>query len=212
MLYENAEKYLHITPSVVEVTMPQCKDATSWAQAFDDAIEFFGGDIDVAMLLAQVGHESADLTRLEERLYYTAKRMTQVWPSRYPSLSAAKPYARNPEALANHTYGGRMGNAQPGDGWKYRGRGPIQITGRNNYTALENATGMRCIDNPDLLLDPDGGAMSAVWYYVTNVPKRATLKEATKRINGGYHGIDDRQMRYNRAKAVLDEHTRERGG
>src|SRR5690554_2663020 len=127
--FDGVDAYRHITPDQLARCMPGCADPKAWARAFDDAIEFF--DVrDVAMLMAQVGHESADLTRLEENLNYSAKRLMQVWPSRFPNSRIADRYARDPEMLANEVYGGRMGNDKNGDGWRYRGRGPIQLTGR----------------------------------------------------------------------------------
>ena len=84
--------------------------------------------------LAQLGHESNGLTHKEENLNYSAKRLTEIWPSRFPTLDSAKPFAFNPEKLANKVYGGRMGNTEPGDGYRYRGRGYIQLTGRETYT------------------------------------------------------------------------------
>lgn len=81
--------------------------------------------------LAQLGHESSGLTVDEENLDYSAARLMAVWPSRFPTLAAAQPYAHNPRALANKVYGGRLGNIGPDDGWKYRGRGYIQLTGRD---------------------------------------------------------------------------------
>ena len=202
-IYENAETYRHITPEQLAACMPGCPNPTQWAVAFDDAIEFF--DVrDIAMLMAQVGHESADLTRLEESLWYSAERLMQVWPSRFPTLDAARPYAGNPEALANNVYGGRMGNTQPGDGWLFRGRGPIQLTGRYNYTRFADAINSRePVLHPDLLLEPGMGALAACWFYVTRVPNGADIETATRRINGGTHGIDDRQRRYERCIEVL---------
>lgn len=93
---------------------------------------------------------------LRESLYYTPKRMTQVWPSRFPTISAARPYARNPEKLANNVYAGRIGNVNPGDGWRYRGRGYIQITGRANYRKFGIES------RPDDALDPKTAAHIAV--------------------------------------------------
>ena len=143
-IYENAETYRHITPEQLAACMPGCHNPTQWAVAFDDAIEFF--DVrrdDRAMLLAQVGHESQDLNTLEENLSYSARRLMQVWPSRFPNDRIASQYAHNPEALANNVYGGRMGNDKDGDGWLFRGRGPIQLTGRYNYTRFAARAGRR---------------------------------------------------------------------
>ena len=202
-IYDYAETYTHITPEQLKQCMPNCPDTKQWAVAFNDAIDYF--DVrDIAMLLAQVGHESADLTRLEESLWYSAERLMQVWPSRFPTVAAAQPYARNPEALANKVYGGRMGNNQPGDGWRFIGRGPIQLTGRDNYTRFTNAINSRePILHPDCLTEPGIGALAACWFYVTHVPNGADIITATKRINGGTHGLADRKARYQRCREAL---------
>ena len=101
-----------------------------------------------AAFLAQTAHESQNFTRLVENLNYSAKRLTQVWPKRFPTLDKAQPYANNPEKLANFTYANRNGNGSEasGDGWKYRGRGFIQITGRANYKACSDGLGADFID------------------------------------------------------------------
>lgn len=97
--------------------------------------EWSGGDVRwLAYILATAHHETgARFAPVQENLNYSAKRLTQVWPSRFPTIAAATPYANNPRALANKVYGGRMGNTGPDDGWLYRGRGLVQITGKDNY-------------------------------------------------------------------------------
>ena len=205
MWKQRADTWRHITPQQLKTALPRCPDPEKWARAFDDAIEFF--DVrDVPMLLAQVGHESADLTRLEESLYYTAKRMTQVWPSRFPTVESAQPYARNPQALANNVYASRMGNGPPesGDGWSFRGQGPIQLTGKSNYTRLVIALDDDApLKTPSLLQEPTYGALSACWFYVTHVPTGADIVTATRRINGGTHGLADRRQRYERITRLI---------
>lgn len=110
----------------------------------------------LAYILATAHHETgARFAPIEENLNYSAKRLTQVWPKRFPSIAAAGPYANNPERLANSVYGGRMGNSEPGSGFRYRGRGFVQITGKDNYAkygladnpeaASENATAAHII-------------------------------------------------------------------
>jgi putative chitinase len=98
----------------------------------------------LAYILATAHHETgAKFAPVEENLNYSAKRLTQVWPSRFPTLAAATPYANNPQKLANKVYGGRMGNVGPDDGWRYRGRGFVQVTGKDNYSKYGLA------DDPD---------------------------------------------------------------
>lgn len=202
-MYQEVDAYLHITPEQMKECMPGCPNPAEWARAFDDAIEFF--DVrDVAMLMAQVGHESQGLTQLEENLNYSAKRLLQVWPNRFPNVRIAEQHGRDPEMLANEVYGGRMGNDKYGDGWLYRGRGPIQLTGRHNYTKFASAIDSNDpINDPDSLAEPTLGALSACWFYATNVPNGADIETATRRINGGTHGLNDRAERYKRCKRIL---------
>lgn len=149
-----------------------------------------------AAFLAQIGHESMRLTRMEEALNYTAPRLTQVWPSRFPTLADAQPFAGRPEALANRVYGGRMGNDQPGDGWRYRGRGLKQLTGRDNYTRYAQASGHDAVGNPDLLLTHALAADSAGWFWHwkgCNVfADKRDWAGLTRRINGGTVGLQER--------------------
>lgn len=98
--------------------------------------------------------EESGFRMLTENLNYSAARAAEVWPSKFPTAAAASPYAGNPRALANKVYGARMGNVGPDDGWRYRGQGLIQITGRNNFAALEKATGLPLLDSPELATDP----------------------------------------------------------
>lgn len=162
---------------------------------------------EVAMLLAQVGHESSDLTRLSEDLHYgTAMRIRAVWPSRFRAIADALPYVGNPEALANSVYADRMGNGpeESGDGWRYRGRGPLQLTGRDNYAAFERDTGWPVVAFPDLVAeDLRIGASSACWYWRRNV-RMGSIQSVTRQINGGLHGLDDRIARYESAQAAME--------
>jgi len=190
-----------VSPALLRVAMPNCPDHEQWAQELSDALEW--GEVsdadEVSLFLAHVGHESSDLTRLEESLWYSAERLAQVWPRRYPTLKAAEPYAGNPEALANDTYGGRLGNTMPGDGWKYRGRGAIQLTGRYNYAECAKATGLPLITHPDRLAEnPRYAALSAVWYWITRVTPGGDIRSTTIEVNGGAHGLADRKRRHDR--------------
>ena len=103
---------------------------------------------EMASFLAQAGHETAGFTRFEESLDYSVGRLMQVWPRRFPRIEDALPYAHQPERLAERVYGGRMGNRESGDGWAYRGRGPLMLTGRDNYGAAGEALGKAIGFNP----------------------------------------------------------------
>jgi len=160
-----------------------------------------------AAFIGQCAVESANFTRLQENLNYSAQRLTQVWPSRFPNISMAEPYANNPEKLANFVYAGRMGNLQDGDGWKFHGRGLIQLTGRENYANCGSGVGVDFIDNPDLLLTPKYAALSAGWYW--NRKQLNLLADTqeygvmTRRINGGLTGLDERIAKITKALQVL---------
>lgn len=160
----------------------------------------------IAAFIAQVGHESGQLTRLVENLNYSADALRKTWPSRF-GTELAKAVERKPEQIANIAYGNRLGNSATGDGWKYRGRGLIQITGKDNYRYCGEALGLDLIAHPELLEKPQHGCMSAAWFWATN--GLSTLADAgkfapiTQRINGGQTGAVDRQAAYTRALKVL---------
>lgn len=160
-----------------------------------------------AAFLAQVSHESGRLTTLSENLNYSAQRLCAVWPSRFPSPASAQPFANNPQALANKVYGGRMGNTAPDDGWRYRGRGLKQLTGKSNYTAYQQASGKPVLAQPDLLLEPDAASDSAAWFWHANgcnaLADRQDWKALTARINGGTLGLAERVALTQRAMKTL---------
>jgi putative chitinase len=159
----------------------------------------------VAAFIAQVGHESGQLTRLVENLNYSAEGLMKTWPSRFDFVRATAT-ARNPEQIANIVYADRMGNTASGDGWKYRGRGLIQVTGRANYAACGEALGLDLINHPELLEQPQYAAMSAAWLWSANglntLADAGDLTKITQRINGGTNGLADRQALYNKALKV----------
>lgn len=160
-----------------------------------------------AAFIGQCAVESANFTRLQENLKYSAQRLTQVWPSRFPSIEAATPYANNPEKLANFVYAGRMGNLQDGDGWQFHGRGLIQLTGRENYENCGNGIGVDIIDNPDLLLTPQYATLSAGWFWgkrgLNDLADSGDIETMTRRINGGTTGLDERVAKITKALQVL---------
>ena len=166
-----------------------------------------------AMFLAQLGHESGGFGRLVESLDYTPDALMRTWPSRY-TLTLAQQHGRHPKAPANqqaiavHVYGGRLGT-RPGtdDGWRYRGRGLIQVTGRDNYRACGDALGLPLLAQPDLLQEPEHAAMSAGWFWtlrsINGAADARDVERATRAINGGVHGLADRQARYRVACSAL---------
>jgi putative chitinase len=162
-----------------------------------------------AMFLAQVGHESANLTAVRENLNYSADGLRRVFP-KYFDTSLATAYHRQPERIANRVYANRMGNGSEssGDGWKFRGRGAIQITGKENYTFLSKAMGHASLDVTIAWLEtPLGAIMSAGWYWdsrkLNQWADTGDIITVTKKINGGTNGLDDRKLLYARALKVL---------
>lgn len=169
----------------------------------------------IAAFLAQCAHESGGFTRLVENVNYSAEALMRIWPKRFPNLEFAQKYHRNPEKIANSVYSNRMGNGSEvaGDGWKYRGRGLKQLTGKYNYTKCGQALGIDLVNNPDLLLQPLHAARSAGWFWATNncaeLADSGEFEKLTKRINGGLIGLADRKSRYEKCLAVAPEPTPE---
>lgn len=160
-----------------------------------------------AAFIGQCAHESGNFKTLQESLNYSAEALCRVWPSRFPNLEAAQPYHRNPEKIANKVYSGRMGNTEDGDGWRYRGRGLIQLTGRDNYMLASDALRVDFVSDPDLVLTRKYAALTAGWYWnKRNLNKEADAKDyvsMTKKINGGVIGLDDRIAHITTAMKVL---------
>lgn len=157
--------------------------------------------------LAQLGHESNGLTHKEENLNYSAQRLTEIWPSRFPTLEAAKPYAFNPEKLANKVYGGRMGNTEPGDGYRYRGRGYIQLTGRETYREIGKIAGLDLEGQPELAARPENAVRIAcafwTWKKINKACDAGDFTGVTQKINGGTNGLSDRLDWLRKVKTVV---------
>jgi putative chitinase len=182
------------------------------AAAAPDVLARFGISANpdrLAYFLAQVGHESGGLTINVENMNYSARRLTEVWPRRFPTIAAAAPYANNPEKLANFTYGGRMGNGPPasGDGFRFRGRGLIQITGRDGYRSVASHAGLPLEANPDLVTVPANALLCAAafwkWKDLNPVCDARDFTRCTIIINGGTVGIADRREWLDKARRVL---------
>ena len=157
--------------------------------------------------LAQLGHESSGLQAREECLSYSAARLVQVWPNRFPSLAAAQPYARDPEKLAESVYGGRMGNNRPGDGFRYRGRGYIQLTGRDAYRQVGQLAGLPLEERPDLANEPAHALAVACafwqWKRLNPLCDQGDFAGVTRRINGALVGLQDRFAWLERAQRCV---------
>src|SRR5215213_3108469 len=164
----------------------------------------------LAAVLGQLAVESNELNKWEESLNYSAKRLCAVWPKRFPSLAAAAPFAGNPQALANKVYGGRMGNTAPDDGWKYRGRTPVQLTGRDMYRQVGKFLKLPLEDNPDLVNDKANAFRGVGCFFrdikrMLNLADQRQFKAVTLAVNGGYTDMETRLKYYERALGVIPE-------
>ncbi len=161
-----------------------------------------------AAFIAQVGHESGGFVHIRENLNYSAQGLIGTFGKYFNAERAAR-YARQPELIASRVYASRMGNGDEAskDGWKFRGRGCIQITGRNNYTALAKFLGKTLEETCAYLETHEGAVMSAGWFWSTNdlneYADATRFTDMTKRINGGTNGLADRKEIWHRAKAAL---------
>jgi putative chitinase len=164
----------------------------------------------LAHLFAQLQHES-NLKPIEENLNYSYKALQKVFKKYFPTEDIAKEYARQPEKIANRVYANRMmnGNEMSGDGWRYRGRGFIQITGKANYLVLSKDTGIDYLNNPELLLNEADSMISALWFWnKNNINSHADnddVKKVTRTINGGYNGLKHRIELLEKYKAVFKQ-------
>jgi putative chitinase len=162
-----------------------------------------------AAFIGQCGHECGNFKILEENLNYRAETLMKLWSSRFPTIEIANEYARNPKKIANKVYSSRMGNRDEasGDGYRFRGRGCIQLTGHANYFHAGQACGADFVMEPDLVSTPMYAAMTAGWFWNTHKLNQYAdsrdYKTMTKKINGGLIGLADREKHINHAMAVL---------
>ena len=174
-----------------------------------DEFEISATPLRTQYFLAQLGHESGGGTVRDENMNYSAARMTQVWPRRFPTIESARPFAGQPEKLANQVYSNRMGNGPPasGDGWRFRGRGLIQITGRDGYTNVGRRAGLDLVANPDLAFDPKHALRVACafwkWKELNSVCDTGDFVKVTRRINGGTIGMADRNAWLDKVRRIL---------
>lgn len=217
-----------MTPTIEHLKAAKVKDPAKWIDAIVSTCQEFEINTPqrIAAFLAQTSHESGGYTMLSENLNYRAATLAACWPNRFAVLgSDKKPIKENgklvptvvanniagkPELIANLVYSSRMGNgpAESGEGWKFRGRGLKQLTGKDNYTRCGSALGIDLVSNPDLLLEPTYAAKSAAWFWKTNklsdFADAGDIKGMTKKINGGFIGLEQRQALYDAClKSIL---------
>jgi putative chitinase len=163
----------------------------------------------VAAFIAQSAHESGGFTALHENLNYRAETLRKVFPKYFPTDDSAAQYAHNQEAIANRVYANRMGNGpeESGDGFRYCGRGLIQLTGKQNYQSFADSIEIPVEQVPDFLQTFEGAVQSACWFWENNnlnqYADSGDILTMTKRINGGTIGLEDRQKHYNQALQVF---------
>jgi putative chitinase len=199
------------TEQLAKILKMKPAKAGEWIDAINATFEKF--DISTperhACFLGQCAHESGGFTALSENLNYSASSLCRVWPKRFPTVTDGQNYERNPQKIANKVYANRMGNGdeESGEGFAYRGRGLIQLTGKSNYEACGEAIGVDLVSNPDLVATPEYAALSAGWFWnKNNLNKFADENDMTgltKKINGGTHGIEDRVARTQLALDIL---------
>jgi len=163
----------------------------------------------VAAFLAQTAHESGGYRAIKENLNYKAESLMRVWPRYFPNMEIARAYEKQPEKIANRAYANRMGNGDEasGDGWKFCGRGLIQLTGKDNYTRYAQSLEIGLDEASEHLTTFEGCVQSAAWFWEANNLNQwadsGDMLTLTKRINGGTLGLDDRIKHYNHALHVL---------
>jgi putative chitinase len=207
-----------VTSENLKKMMPQCANPDAWVDPLNQAMDRFEINTPerAAAFLAQIAHESGQLNRLVENLNYSAKRLMAVWPKRFPTLEKAQQYEKNPEKLGNFVYASRLSNGDEasGDGFRYRGRGLIQVTGRGNYRTAAQDLGLPLEEQPDLLATPGPAALSAAAFWKNHGlneladDKNADNDDAdfvtiTRRINGGTAGLAERKAFWKTAKSAL---------
>lgn len=208
---------MKLTVDQLAAMIPTNNEVEDWCEELNKALPKY--DIDtpkrIAGFISQCAHESRDFTAMEENLNYSEKALNSVF-GRYfgPGKRNAAEYARNPEKIANYVYmdefrskGGALGNTQPGDGWRFRGGGLKQLTGRSNYSGFAKDYGITAEEAADWVRTKEGALASALWFWSKNnlntVADTGDVTALTKRINGGDIGLADRQQRYARAMQAL---------
>ena len=203
-----------ITLELLQKVCPKTKKTVleKYIDALNDVCEYydmFKNKKRAAAFIAQIAHESGGFNAVVENLNYSAKGLMGTFKKYFPDEATAKAYERQPERIANKVYANRMKNGpeNSGDGWKFRGRGLIQLTGRDNYTRFSEGLGISLEDTVAYLETPEGAVSSAGWFWDNNSLNafcdRDDFIGLTKRINGGTIGLQDRIHHYELALEAL---------
>lgn len=204
-----------LTVDQLRAMIPSNKEVEAWCEELNKALPKYDITTDerIAGFVSQCAHESMDFNAMSENLNYREETLNKVFPRYFgPGKRNAAEYARNPEKIANYVYmdefrTSKLGNTQPGDGWRFRGRGLKQLTGRDNYTRFAKDYGMTAEEAAAWVETKEGALASALWFWKTNnlnpVADTGNVAALTKKINGGDIGLADRQARYAKAMAAL---------
>jgi len=181
--------------------------AQTWAPVFADTFSkglFSAGQEDILNFVPQIVHESQGLERMRENLNYSADRICVVWPSRFANVYEARLYEYNPEALANKVYGGRCGNKDPGDGWKYRGGGPLGVTFYDNYVLLRDLMGQDFDVMPELIEQPHYALEACIGWWESKIPDSMLGQQSImrKKVNGTLLGYEQTLAMYKTLQAI----------
>lgn len=199
------------------LTLPQLKQMVNnrhidhWYQAFQQLLPDYdiNTPLRVAHFIAQCAHESGSFNFIEENLNYRAASLMATFKKYFPSMEIAQQYEKQPKKIANRVYANRMGNGDEasGDGWTYRGRGLIQLTGKDNYTFFAGSLGIPVEEAADYMATFEGAAQSACFFWEQNKLNRFAdandVRGLTKAINGGYIGLEDRIRHTEHALHIL---------
>ena len=204
-----------LTVDQLRAMLPTNKEVEEWCAALNEMLPKYGITTDkrIASFVSQCAHESMDFNAMSENLNYREETLNKVFPRYFgPGKRNAAEYAKNPEKIANYVYmdefrSSKLGNTQPGDGWRFRGRGLKQLTGRDNYTRFAKDYGMTAEEAAAWVETKEGALASALWFWKTNnlnpIADTGNVAALTKKINGGDIGLADRQARYAKAMAAL---------
>lgn len=204
-----------ITVDQLRAMIPTNKEVEAWCEELNKALPKYDITTDqrIAGFISQCAHESMDFNAMSENLNYREETLNKVFPRYFgPGKRNAAEYARNPEKIANYVYmdefrTSKLGNTQPGDGWRFRGRGLKQLTGRDNYTRFAKDYDLTAEEAAVWVETKEGALASALWFWNTNklnpIADTGNVAALTKKINGGDIGLADRQARYTRAMAAL---------
>jgi len=200
-----------LTLDQLKQLIPKNKHVEHWHSALSQLLPDYGIDTEqrIAAFVAQCAHESGEFTMIKENLNYRWESLRRTFPKYFPTEELARQYAQKPEAIANKVYANRMGNGDEasGDGYRYSGRGLIQLTGKDNYFWFAESISISPEEASEYMATFEGASQSACWFWETNNLNQWAdnddILTLTKRINGGTIGLEDRIKHYEHAKHVL---------